>query len=265
MELKLSENDLLQQVENIKRDGYTILENVISCEECKLVSSKLDALEEQQRLEFGIKRLEELNEVGIIRALIAYDDYFANFILHPTVYPIVSKILGESAIIHLQNGIVVHPQKKHGQSHFHTDLAKDFVTSKPLSINVFWMISDFNDKTGATWVVPGTHKESERPSDSYLEKNSIQLNAKAGSVFIFDSMLIHKGGSNTSDNPRRAVNHQYTRAFIKQQINLPILLGDKFKGEEKISQVLGYWTIPPKNVEEFRSDPDKRTYRKGQG
>jgi len=34
----------------------------------------------------------------------------------------------------------------------------------------------------------------------------------------------------------------------------------------KLAQTLGFWSIPPKSVKEFRTtDPNKRSYRQGQG
>jgi ectoine hydroxylase-related dioxygenase (phytanoyl-CoA dioxygenase family) len=258
-------NKIETHLENIDRLGYTIVEDVISSKECEIISEKLDKIDEDQVKEFGIEKLVTLREKGIIRALIEKDEYFSNLILNPNIFEIVSAILGDTAILHLQNGIVVYPEVKHGQSHFHRDFAKDFVSSKPLSVNAFWIIDDFNSETGATWIVPHTHKSQIWPSNEYLEKNEVQVEAKAGSVFIFDSMLIHRGGNNKIQNRRRAVNHQFTRPFIKQQIDFPILLKGRYEMESKLSQVLGFWTIPPGSVNEFRCDPDKRTYRSGQG
>ena len=261
----MSESEVEEHVEKIKNEGYTIVEDVLSPEECKIVAEKLDKINEKEIKEFGKERLEKNNEVGILRVLLSEDEYFADLILHPKIYPIVSSIVGDTAILHLQNAIVVFPEKKHGQSHFHRDFAKDFVSTKPLSLNALWMIDEFNSETGATWVVPRTHNQEKWPPNEFLEENAIQVNGKAGSVMVFDSMLIHRGGANTSNITRRAVNHQFTRPFIKQQIDLPTYLGTKYDKESKIAQVLGYWTIPPKNVNEFRCDPDQRTYRSGQG
>jgi len=261
----LNKSTITDHIENIGKNGYTIVEDVLSSDECKIISEKLDKINEEEKKEFGVERLEKLNEVGILRVLLSRDEYFASLILHPKVYPLISAIIGETAILHLQNVIIVNPEKKHGQSHFHRDFAKDFVSSKPLSLNALWMIDNFNDKTGATWFVPGTHKIEGWPSNNYLEKNAIQLSGKAGSVLVFDSMIIHRGGSNVSQLPRRAINHQFTRPFIKQQIDLPAYLGNKYDGSSKFGQVLGYWSIPPKSVEQFRCNPEDRTYRNGQG
>ena len=263
--MTLTDVESKKHVDNISNDGYTIIENVLSPDECKIISKKLDEINEKEEKEFGKSRLEQLNEIGILRILLAYDNYFTNLILHPKVYPVIASIIGETAILHLQNAIIVYPEKKHGQSHFHRDFAKDFLSTKPLSLNAFWMIDEFNNETGATWIVPHTHKMENWPSGEYLKNSAIQAGGKAGSVLVFDSMLIHRGGSNTSNITRRAVNHQFTKPFIKQQIDLPSYLGDKYEKNEKIGQVLGYWSIPPKNVKEFRCDPDKRTYRGGQG
>ena len=261
----MSKNEIKMHSEKINKLGYTVIENVLSENACRITAEKLDKINEDEKEEFGVERLKKLNEIGILRVLLSKDEYFTNLILHPKVYPLISVIIGETAILHLQNAIVVYPEKKHGQSHFHRDFAKDFVSSKPLSLNALWMIDEFNNKTGATWIVPGTHKMEDWPSSEYLENNAIQASGKAGSVLVFDSMLIHRGGSNISNIIRRAVNHQFTRPFIKQQIELPSYLGNKYDKNSKIGQVLGYWSIPPKSVDQFRCKPEERTYRSGQG
>lgn len=257
--------DLENHVKEVSQNGFTIIPDVLSLDECKNISYKLDKVNEKEQEEFGKQRLEKLNEIGILRSLLINDKEFTELIIHDKIYPIISELVGETAILHLQNAIIVSPEKKHGQNHFHRDFAKDFVSSKPLSINVFWMIDEFNSKTGATWVVPKTHKIENWPSEEFLEENAIQIKGKAGSVLVFDSMLIHRGGSNVSNIIRRAINHQYTKPFIKQQIDLPRYLKDKYDKESKIGQVLGYWAVAPKNIEEFRCEPNKRTYRRGQG
>lgn len=261
----MEQNVLKQHIESIEYLGYTVIENVLTPKECQTISDKLDFLDKEEQKEFGVERLRQLAELGSLRAIIEKDDYFSNLILHPTIFQLISTILGDSAILHLQNAIIVEPEVKHGQSHFHRDFAKDFMSTKPLSINAFWIIDDFTKESGATWVVPHTHKFPSWPSDEYLEKNAIQVIAKSGSVFVFDSTLIHRGGSNQGTKRRRAINHQYTRPFIKQQIDLPALLAGRFDINTKLAQVLGFWSVPPKNIHEFRVDPEKRSYRSGQG
>jgi ectoine hydroxylase-related dioxygenase (phytanoyl-CoA dioxygenase family) len=135
-----------------------------------------------------------------------------------------------------------------------------------LSFNTFIALDDFNEETGGTWVVPGTHRFEILPSEEYVESYQKQLSMPAGSVLFFDSMLWHRGGVNYSSRIRRGMNHQFTRPFIKQQLDYPVIMKGKVDLESPIAQTLGMWAIPPRSVAEYRvSDPKKRTYRAGQG
>lgn len=252
-------------VENLTYKGYTVVEGVLNETECAEFSERLDTLNEAQIQKYTRERLEELNEFGMIRELISKDDAFAKLILHEAVWPIVERVIGETAILHLQNGLLLQSQQKNYQAQYHRDFARDFVCDKVLALNAMYVIDEYSSETGATWLVPFTHKFAQLPSQRYLEENGIQVQASPGSVLMFDSLLLHKAGENRSGKPRRAVNHMYTRPFIKQQIQYPLMLEGRYDMESKLSQVLGYWSIPPRSVEEYRVDPDQRTYRKGQG
>ena len=265
-EVNILDEKLFQNhIQNIEIRGYTIVENMLSKSECAIISSKLDKLNQEQINEFGKERLIELKEWGTIRALIEKDDYFKDIILHKTIFQMISKFIGDTAILHVHNGIITNSTAKHSGINFHRDFEKSFYSDEPLSTNAYWLIDDFTEENGGNWVVPFSHKLKNWPSDEYLNKNAVQNLAKAGSVLVFDSRLIHRGGENKSGKPRRAINHQYTRPFIKQQIDFPSIMQNRFDLESKISQVLGFWSISPKSVKQFRSDPDKRTYRSGQG
>jgi len=262
---ELSEKELSLHCENIKYKGYTILENVISKSETKKISEKLDQIQELEKNQFGEDYLKSIKEWGMIRSLIYYDDFFANTILNKKVYSLVSSILDDTCILHLLNGVTIYPNEKHNQAKFHRDFDKDFFSKQPLSINAFWAIDDFDEISGGTWIVPFTHNFEKWPSEKYLEHNAIQIKANAGSVIVIDSRLIHRGGDNIGKNLRRGINHQYTKSFLKQQIDFTKFLKNKFDMESKLSQVLGFWAIPPSSIVEFRADPENRTYRSGQG
>ncbi len=259
------ETDIDQHLENLERLGYSILQDVLDEKLVKLYVEKLDECYKKQDLEFGAGRLKELNEHPTHRGLLTEDKIFADLVIHPKVWKVISHILGETAILNLQNASAAFPHVKHFQSSFHRDFAKDFVATKPLSINAFWCMTNFTADTGATWVVPYTHKTPYLPSEKYNEENALQIVARPGSVIFWDSLLLHKAGFNTSPKVRYGINHMYTRPFIKQQIDFPVYLKDLYDKESKLGQVLGFWTIPPKSVKEFRVNPSDRTYRSGQG
>jgi len=253
-------------LECLNRLGYFILPRVFSSKELIQLRQKIDHVWDVQLNKYGSELLSQIGDEGQIRAMMLEDKSFLDLIRHPKIFKYVAAVIGETAILHLQNGIVLFPSKKHNQARFHKDFPKDFLSSKLLSLNAFVLIDDFNEKTGGTWVVPGSHKFEEMPSEGFMKKNAVQVVEKAGSVLIFDSLLWHRSGENRSEGVRRGINHQYTRPFIKQQLNYPELLKGKIDRESKQAQLLGFWSVPPKSVDEFRaSNPKLRTYRPGQG
>lgn len=255
-----------ENLESLQRNGYFIVENVLNEKELNVIRTKMDAVWKKQLNRYGTSLLEKIGEYGVLRSLMTDDSYFYSLIVRPEIMRYTSLTVGESAILHSQNGIVIYPERQHNQAQYHKDFSKDFIASKLLCVTSFIVIDDFNEKTGGTWVIPGSHKFEEMPSQSFIKKNQVQIKAKAGSVIFFDSNLWHKSGHNFSGKLRRAINQLYTRPFIKQQINYPELLKSKIDKESKLAQVLGFWSVTPRSVDEYRvSDPSLRTYRAGQG
>ena len=266
LSLDVGQTAVEKNLEALRRDGYFIIDNVFDSGECETISKRMDVVWELQVSKYGEEFLRKIGDFGQIRAMMDTDPYFLDLIRRDSYFSYVKEVIGETAILHLQNGIVLHPGKKHNQARFHKDFPKDFVSSKPLSLNVLIAIDEFNPETGGTWIVPGTHREERMPSQHYLEQNAIQATVPRGGAIIFDSFLWHRGGDNLASVPRRAINQQYTRAFIKQQLNYPELLRGKVDVNSEVAQTLGLWSVSPRSVDEFRvSDPAFRTYRAGQG
>ena len=114
-------------------------------------------------------------------------------------------------------------------------------------------IDDFSKETGGTTVVPYTHKMDVLPSNQYIEKNSMLVEAKAGSVIMFDSMLFHRAGYNSSKKTRRGINHMFTVPIMKQFYDFPNALKGRFSEQPNLSQLLGYTSQVPKDDVEWRN------------
>ncbi len=254
------------ELEQLKRDGYFVKEKLLSDDLCLEISNELDKLWQHQVNLYGEDLLKKIGDWGQIRGMMEYSKVLQDFIINKDIHHWVDQIVGETSILHLQNGIVLHPSIGHNQAKYHKDFAKDFLSSKTLSLNTFIAIDDFTIENGGTYVVPGTHNFIEKPSEEYIEANKVQITCPKGTVIFFDSTLWHAGGQNNSKDIRRAVNMQWTKPFIKQQLDYPVIMDGKIFKESKLGQKLGMWTIPPKSVSEYRvTDPKLRTYRGGQG
>lgn len=253
------DSDIDLYVEEIRNDGFTIIENVISKEDLALYREKIDAVYKRQEETFGRERLSTISETNMCRMPLKYDDFFIKIATQETVLSIVKRFLGDFFILNLQNAIINTPNEEHHQSSWHRDLPyQNYVISNPLSLNALFCIDEFSEKTGGTIVVPYTHNTEILPSDRYIQKHAITANAKAGSVIVFDSMLFHKAGYNSSNIIRRAVNHQYQIPLLKQFYDFPNALDGKFSNDPFLAQLLGYTSQTPLDDTDWREKREKK-------
>ncbi len=239
-------DDVARYVEEITVRGFTIIPNLFSTSELAEWRVKIDHIYARQEAEFGRDALLAIQELDVCRAPLLYDSEFVKLATHPLILSVVRKFLGEWFILNLQNSIINRPNQGHHQSSWHRDLPyQNWVISRPLAINALLAIDEFSEVTGGTHVVPFTHKTEVLPSDAYIEANRIVAAAPAGSAIVFDSMLFHRAGTNTSQIIRRAVNHLYTAPILKQQYDFPRALGEMPNMQPDIARLLGYTSQVP--------------------
>lgn len=255
-EFTSADSEVEQHAENIRVLGYTIVPGVLSGEELERARTGIDDVYQRQVDEVGGEdKLEAIGDAHTARALLAYDDFFLRLATAPEVLEVVKQFLGDYFVLMLQNGIINAPAVGHQQNAgaWHRDLNyQHFTSSRPLSISALHCIDPFRAETGATHFLPATHKMEPFPSDAFVQRNEQPVEAEPGSVIVFDSMAYHRSGLNTSGAVRRAVNHMYTAAFVKQQISFPKMLDGRFSDDPALAKLLGYESETDPSVREFR-------------
>lgn len=223
------------------------------------------------RFDVGGERLQGAGELGVLRLMLAYDDHFFSLLARPELLAIVDATVSDTAILHLQNGLVLPPAGSSGaprvfQTTFHRDFPRH-LAGYVASVNVMVAIDAFTAENGGTLVVPGTHQRASRPSDRYLEANAVSVECPPGSLLVFDSTIWHAAGENRSTADRLAINHQFTRSFVKQQVDYVRALGDDKVLEQPLrtQQLLGWYTRVVTSLDEYYRPPEERLYRSGQG
>ena len=241
-------------IESLKLKGYTVIENLLSTSQCDTYAEKLEQVYTIQEEEIGKENLAKIQEENVARMPFAYDHAFIDLFYREDLLDIVGRMLGPNFTLHLQNGIINRPSREHHQASWHRDLPyQDFYISKPLSLNVFYCLTEFNEKNGGTIVLPSSHKIDHFPSNRFVNSNMITVNAKKGSAIIFDSLLYHRAGVNTSESTRYGLNNQYVVPILKQQVDLPRFLGDDFTKDDQLKKLLGYTFNTPESVVDFRT------------
>lgn len=247
-------DDVSRHVEEIAVRGFTIIPGIFDEAELKVWRAKIEAVYAQQEAEFGKEILGSMHEVDVCRAPLLYDFDFVNMAAHPAVMAVVQRILGEWCILNLQNAIINRPGTDHHQSSWHRDLPyQNFVISKPLAINALIALDPFSAETGGTQLVPFSHKTEVLPSDAYIANNRITASAPAGSAILFDAMVFHRAGKNTSTIIRYAVNHLYTAPIIKQFYDFPKALEARgLNMDPAIARLLGFSSRVPLDDKAWR-------------
>ena len=252
-------------------NGFTVVESVLDRDFLTRTRDSMYAVRDRIVLELGEDRLARAGELGVLRLMLKYDPHFFRFLELPALLTLIDGTVSDSAILHLQNGFVLpsfaaSEQRQVFQNSYHQDFPR-VLNGYLASINAFFAIDEFTRDNGATWVLPGTHQQVTCPGPPARDTLAVALECPAGSMIMFDSTLWHAAGHNTSGRDRLAINHQFTRSWIKQQLDYVRALGDDvvLAQPARSQQLLGWYTRVVTSLDEYYRPPEQRLYRKGQG
>jgi ectoine hydroxylase-related dioxygenase (phytanoyl-CoA dioxygenase family) len=265
------ESWVAETVEALRYLGCAVVPRVLDAAFLDDTRAAMYRVRDAIRADVGEERLSRAGELGVLRLMLAYDPHFLAFLEHPDILAVVDATVSETAILHLQNGLVLPPAGASGspkvfQTTFHRDFPRH-LGGYLGSVNVMVAVDEFTVENGGTLLVPGTHQLREKPSDEYLERHALPAECPAGSLLVFDSTLWHAAGANNSERDRLAINHQFTRSFLKQQVDYVRALGDStvLAQPPRTQQLLGWYTRVVTSLDEFYRPTEERLYRSGQG
>ena len=241
-------------LDEIRRRGFAVVPAVLDGVELDLCRDAIDRLHVLQGKSLDKEQLASVGELDIVRAPLVGDDLFLfSVALQPRVHDLAKSVIGNYCLLHLQNAIVNRPSTAHHQSAWHRDLPYlDRTSSTPLAMSALFCIDEFTVETGATWCLPGSHVVAEPPSDNFLALHAVPIEANAGDVIVFDSMLVHRAGINESSKVRRGINNVYSVGIIRQQIDLPRALDGRFGDDPQLAIFLGYTSNAPVSAEDYQ-------------
>lgn len=246
-----SENELDIAVEQIKTLGYAVIDGGYSADDLHAMSQAFDRAYHLYLTTHGYDFLKSINEHYTLRAPLTQHEAFLKLALNPNLLGLLKKVISGKFTLNQQNGIINPPNESYNQGAWHRDLPyQHWVSSHPLAINALFCLDEFTIENGATFVLPASHKQEAFSSRQYIEKNALQIEAKAGSFILLDCMLFRSGGFNHSHMPRRAVNHVYNIPYFKQQIRLPTnMVSENLSMEDKA--ILGFQDLEPHSVIDY--------------
>jgi ectoine hydroxylase-related dioxygenase (phytanoyl-CoA dioxygenase family) len=263
------ESWLEKTIGSLRHVGFAVVTGVLDDDQIATTRDAMYRVQQAIRDDIGEERLRRAGEHGVLRNMVAYDEQFMRLLELEEMLAVVDATVSPTAILHLQNGFILpsaEGETSSFQHTFHMDFPR-YMNGYVASVNVMLAIDPYTAENGGTIVAPGTHQRPERPSDAYLDAAATAVECPAGSMIVFDSTLWHAAGQNRSGGDRLGINHQFTRSFIKQQVDYVRALGDEVVKRQppRTQQLLGWYTRVVTSLDEYYQPAEKRLYRSGQG
>ncbi len=244
-------------VNQIIKDGYVLIPNVISNAECekykRLLEKTYNKYSERYVKSKKNGSLADKSLEKVVYNLHNKDLSWFKLFEHKSVLRILDVVLKEGSYksnepYYLNNISARCPLKGNEGQPIHLDSNLPGVNYNIVS-NVMWYFDDVNKENGTTVIVPGSHKFSKYADNSKKIKNKIYIKAKKGSVLIFNANLWHAGSPKKNNDTRWALVLGYARWFIKPSFdymkNTPKKIYNKLTKKQK--SILGFDLNPPKD------------------
>ena len=241
-------DDKISVLQHLEEYGYAIQENVISKEDCDVMTSALDDIMGKKKDE---KTLQSTDEKTILfNVHLEKPDIFLNKIDIPQVMDVVSKVLKEEFILSNFNGTLSGPKGGNG---IHIDSRipiNDFAST--FQIVALLCLDDFTPTNGSTKIWPGSHKSGVDPR--YLRNTdkipeASQEFVPKGSVIYTLGQTWHDVGPNLDGTRRWGIIAYYSRWWIKPTFNF-LHCGQeifaKLNARQKI--LFGFTSNPPSDT-----------------
>jgi len=233
---------LARVLADLDRDGFAVVDRLLAPDDAAAVRAGLrDVLD---RTPTGRNDFEGFSTRRIY-ALFAKTRAFDGLATHPLLLAVLDSVLGASYQLSAPTGIEIGPGEK--AQFLHTD---DGIYPLPrphqdVVLNTMWALDDFTVDNGATRVVPGSHRWSDRmPVDP---DETVPVAMPAGSVLFILGTLWHGGGANNTDKPRLGVLLEYAAGWLRQQENhiLAVPRAVVRTLDPRLQELLGYGIHPP--------------------
>ncbi|WP_306250281.1 phytanoyl-CoA dioxygenase family protein [Parvularcula sp. IMCC14364] len=226
--------------ETLMRDGYVIIESILSADQCAAIKEDgLALLNQTGRNSFEGRSTQRVYDV---LSRTRQTDCLAE---HPRILGLMDRLfrpgflLSQSQIINILPGEAAQT--------LHTDDAFYRLPRprQPLGAATVWAIDAFTEENGATVIVPGSHRWGDDRSATAEE--AIPAVMPQGSVIFFLGTTWHGGGQNRTQTPRFAVTHQYCEAYMRQQENYLLELSKETVRtmSPQMRALVGYSIYPP--------------------
>jgi ectoine hydroxylase-related dioxygenase (phytanoyl-CoA dioxygenase family) len=256
------------QSQELKDYGYTIIRNQINNKWLNLLSAAIDTAFLEHR-NIQLSNNNDIKSGGVALHVLLSNPRFIKFlqslIENGFIQSLQDNFFHSNCILNSFSALNNLPNQPNFSAIVHRDL-RFYSGDFPIMLNCLIMIDDFTIENGGTYLLPKSHLDERKPTDTEFFANAIQATGKRGDILIFNANVWHSSAPNITQNDRRAIPFTVSKSFMKQLLDYPRAIGydkmDSFTLE--LQQLLGYHSRVPASLNEWYQPEDKRFYKKGQ-
>jgi ectoine hydroxylase-related dioxygenase (phytanoyl-CoA dioxygenase family) len=230
-------------IANIKRDGYTIVENLLN--EAGLAAFRA-AIAPHLDSHRGRNPFEGLSTERVY-TLVARGRVFEGLAADPRLMALVGAFLRPVFLLSASHAIRILPGEAAQSLHFDDSFYPFPRPRAALGVSVIGAIDAFTVKNGATLAIPASHLWGEDWRVRAGRAKAVPLKMPAGAAAVFVGTLIHGAGANRSAAPRLAFTNQYCEPWARTQENffLGVPVDRVAAMSPRLQALLGYEIMPP--------------------
>ena len=153
------------------------------------------------------------NAIRNIMELPLFDGLFAQLIIHEPLLDVLEAVFQSTEFSFYNYKCIIKAARVSSTFRWHRDSPYVVCTTTNL-ITAMLCVDEMTEQNGATVVLPGSHRISEarisgadrdiQPED-LPDIKPVTVTCPAGSAVLFHTHIIHGGGPNRSDGPRRNI------------------------------------------------------------
>jgi len=260
--MKLGNEIIDSALESLVENGYVVVKEFISREECERFQVALTQMI-QEDSEFGLK---DDRDANMVHNPMFRDYKFYSLLRRSILTDLVSRILGETFILYAFTTSSLPAGGTNWSRRIHVDCPR-LIPDYPTNMNAFIPLSDVSELNGGIELLPKSQWEEHAPGEETFSRDRIIPNMSAGSLLVFYSRLWHSGGLNMSEKPRHALTMNFCRSYMRQRFDYPRMTPsrDASNLDAMQLQLLGYSVRVPTSLSEYYLPVDERPYKPNQG
>jgi len=193
---------LERQAEELAEQGYTVIERAVSEE----MADELREVVEREVL---------AHHPFTTNGLLLRDRLFEEVALHPLACAAAESVVGHGFLLGAMSG--TYKEAGPGAIGLHADypLIRNPFPEFGLIAVACWVLEDWTEDVGPTWVIPGSHRSRRSPTRNDTRDGGVPIICPKGSIALWGNGVWHWQGDRTAPGARVTIHVTYNRLFVR--------------------------------------------------